>query len=483
MAGPWPHSRQLGVLLTLVGPEPRLRSANVGDGCRPALWPGGRCSPRLTGPAKGRPRGSSPVAGPTGWRPAEGARGHGRGAPRVLVRLRFLRLRAGAGLGPRAPGAQPRAAVRAGRGHRHLRCERRLELHRIREPCGPGAAVGLRGRRGGRLSGRVGLGVAARGAARRAGSRGRSRAAGLGARLGAARGAPLGPDGGAGGRAGRRSGRWNPGRAAAPAALRSRLREPAAAPLPASGPGAAGASAGAGRRARAAAGRGGPGVLLGRGQARAAGPRDPGGGAGAPAAGGAAGPAHGRGGRGRLALPVCERDGGHLHLGLERVGPAGPARQGAGGGRRDSRGGRDRGALHLGLGASQAADQDCGRDPGAQAGLGAAAAPADQGQMLSPGSRCRCWFGVWNPPALVSLGPQRTRTPASLSEVSLRRSPRIKQLALGRTKSGPFYSASHPQPRSVQRVHSSQQSRSGNVPAPRPRWLGGEYFWEKQGET
>ncbi|XP_059534162.1 RCC1 domain-containing protein 1 isoform X11 [Myotis daubentonii] len=167
------------------------------------------------------------------------------------------------------------------------------------------------------------------------------------------------------------------------------------------------------------------------------------------------------------------RDGGHLHLGLERVGPAGPARQGAGGGRRDSRGGR----------ASQAADQDCGRDPGAQAGLGAAAAPADQGQMLSPGSRCRCWFGVWNPPALVSLGPQRTRTPASLSEVSLRRSPRIKQLALGRTKSGPFYSASHPQPRSVQRVHSSQQSRSGNVPAPRPRWLGGEYFWEKQGET
>ncbi|XP_023603233.1 RCC1 domain-containing protein 1 isoform X6 [Myotis lucifugus] len=107
------------------------------------------------------------------------------------------------------------------------------------------------------------------------------------------------------------------------------------------------------------------------------------------------------------------RDGGHLHLGLERVGAAGPARQGAGGGQRDSRRGR----------ASQAADQDCGRDPGAQAGLWAAAAPADQGQMLSPRSRCRCWFGVWNPPALVSLGPQRTRTPASLS---------VNQLEVGR---------------------------------------------------
>ncbi|XP_036211614.1 treslin [Myotis myotis] len=57
-------------------------------------------------------------------------------------------------------------------------------------------------------------------------------------------------------------------------------------------------------------------------------------------------------------------------------------------------------------------------------------------------------------------------------EVSLRRSPRIKQLALGRTKSGPFYSASQPQPRSVQRVHSSQQSQSdqrGSPPIPRIR--------------
>ncbi|XP_023604009.1 treslin, partial [Myotis lucifugus] len=60
-------------------------------------------------------------------------------------------------------------------------------------------------------------------------------------------------------------------------------------------------------------------------------------------------------------------------------------------------------------------------------------------------------------------------SPEKGDKVSLRRSPRIKQLALGRTKSGPFYSASQPQPRSVQRVHSSQQSQSGNVPAPRPR--------------
>ncbi|XP_036271468.1 treslin, partial [Pipistrellus kuhlii] len=45
-------------------------------------------------------------------------------------------------------------------------------------------------------------------------------------------------------------------------------------------------------------------------------------------------------------------------------------------------------------------------------------------------------------------------------EVSLRRSPRIKQLSLGQTKSGPFYSVSQPPPRSVQRAHSSRQSRS-----------------------
>ncbi|XP_015414653.1 PREDICTED: LOW QUALITY PROTEIN: treslin, partial [Myotis davidii] len=59
-----------------------------------------------------------------------------------------------------------------------------------------------------------------------------------------------------------------------------------------------------------------------------------------------------------------------------------------------------------------------------------------------------------------------------LMQLSLRRSPRIKQLALGRTTSGPFYSASQLQPRSVQRARSSQQSRSdqrGSPPLPRIR--------------
>uniref|UniRef100_A0A8D2CLZ0 TOPBP1 interacting checkpoint and replication regulator n=1 Tax=Sciurus vulgaris TaxID=55149 RepID=A0A8D2CLZ0_SCIVU len=53
-------------------------------------------------------------------------------------------------------------------------------------------------------------------------------------------------------------------------------------------------------------------------------------------------------------------------------------------------------------------------------------------------------------------------------EVSLRRSPRIKQLSFSRTNSGSFYSVSQPRSRSVQRVHSFQQDKSGqreNSPA------------------
>ncbi|XP_004763807.1 treslin isoform X1 [Mustela putorius furo] len=46
-------------------------------------------------------------------------------------------------------------------------------------------------------------------------------------------------------------------------------------------------------------------------------------------------------------------------------------------------------------------------------------------------------------------------------EVSLRRSPRIKQLSFSRTNSGSFYSGSQPTSRSVQRVHSFQQEKSG----------------------
>uniref|UniRef100_A0A8D1WVC4 Treslin N-terminal domain-containing protein n=1 Tax=Sus scrofa TaxID=9823 RepID=A0A8D1WVC4_PIG len=45
-------------------------------------------------------------------------------------------------------------------------------------------------------------------------------------------------------------------------------------------------------------------------------------------------------------------------------------------------------------------------------------------------------------------------------EVSLRRSPRIKQLSFGRTNSGSFYSVSQPKSRSIQRVHSFQQVKS-----------------------
>ncbi|XP_037000927.2 treslin [Artibeus jamaicensis] len=44
-------------------------------------------------------------------------------------------------------------------------------------------------------------------------------------------------------------------------------------------------------------------------------------------------------------------------------------------------------------------------------------------------------------------------------EISLRRSPRIKQLSLSRTSSGSFYSVSPPKSRSVQRTHSLQQNK------------------------
>ncbi|XP_032692656.1 treslin [Lontra canadensis] len=46
-------------------------------------------------------------------------------------------------------------------------------------------------------------------------------------------------------------------------------------------------------------------------------------------------------------------------------------------------------------------------------------------------------------------------------EISLRRSPRIKQLSFSRTNSGSFYSGSQPKSRSVQRVRSFQQEKSG----------------------
>ncbi|ELK18262.1 hypothetical protein PAL_GLEAN10009482 [Pteropus alecto] len=51
-------------------------------------------------------------------------------------------------------------------------------------------------------------------------------------------------------------------------------------------------------------------------------------------------------------------------------------------------------------------------------------------------------------------------SPEKGDEPSLRRSPRIKQLSLGKTKSVSFYSASQPKSRSVQRVHSFQQDKS-----------------------
>ncbi|XP_008593268.1 PREDICTED: treslin [Galeopterus variegatus] len=45
-------------------------------------------------------------------------------------------------------------------------------------------------------------------------------------------------------------------------------------------------------------------------------------------------------------------------------------------------------------------------------------------------------------------------------EISLRRSPRIKQMSFSRTNSASFYSVSQPKSRSVQRVHSFQQDKS-----------------------
>ncbi|CAO2614119.1 Ticrr [Lemmus lemmus] len=48
-------------------------------------------------------------------------------------------------------------------------------------------------------------------------------------------------------------------------------------------------------------------------------------------------------------------------------------------------------------------------------------------------------------------------SPEKEDEISLRRSPRIKQLSFSRTNSGSFYSVSQPKSRSVQRLHSFQQ--------------------------
>ncbi|XP_040585795.1 treslin [Mesocricetus auratus] len=48
-------------------------------------------------------------------------------------------------------------------------------------------------------------------------------------------------------------------------------------------------------------------------------------------------------------------------------------------------------------------------------------------------------------------------SPVKEDEISLRRSPRIKQLLFSRTNSGSFYSVSQPKSRSVQRLHSFQQ--------------------------
>ncbi|XP_053437638.1 treslin [Nycticebus coucang] len=51
-------------------------------------------------------------------------------------------------------------------------------------------------------------------------------------------------------------------------------------------------------------------------------------------------------------------------------------------------------------------------------------------------------------------------SPEKGGEISLRRSPRIKQLSFSRTNSGSFYPVSQPKSRSVQRVHSFQQGKS-----------------------
>lgn len=61
-----------------------------------------------------------------------------------------------------------------------------------------------------------------------------------------------------------------------------------------------------------------------------------------------------------------------------------------------------------------------------------------------------------------------TNWDSGFAEVKLRRSPRIKQLSFSRTNSGSFYSGSQPKSRSVQRVHSFQQDKSGNMLAHLP---------------
>ena len=78
-------------------------------------------------------------------------------------------------------------------------------------------------------------------------------------------------------------------------------------------------------------------------------------------------------------------------------------------------------------------------------------------------------------------------TDSGLTVVSLRRSPRIKQLVFSRTNSASFYSVSQPKSRSIQRVHSFQQMKSGNtlcLPVFRgPHKLGGKRMKFDIGET
>lgn len=58
--------------------------------------------------------------------------------------------------------------------------------------------------------------------------------------------------------------------------------------------------------------------------------------------------------------------------------------------------------------------------------------------------------------------PLVTKCDSGFVEISLRRSPRIKQLSLSRTSSGPSYSVSPPKSQSAQRGHSLQQNKPGN---------------------
>jgi hypothetical protein len=67
-----------------------------------------------------------------------------------------------------------------------------------------------------------------------------------------------------------------------------------------------------------------------------------------------------------------------------------------------------------------------------------------------------CWDHLSSPGVLITHW-------FGFAERSLRRSPRIKSLSFSRTNSSSFYSVSQPKSRSVQRVHSFQQDKSGNT--------------------